>query len=214
MPKGGRLNIAAANVGNYVEISVADTGSGMTERVLARAFEPFFTTKRQGSGLGLSQVYDFVKQSGGDATIESTPGAGTVVRLYLPRFISAPAEAANVAGRGELILLVEDNELVRPCTVEMLEMLGYRVLAAAEGAAALRLLDAHAEIRLMLTDLGLPGALDGEALADRVRRHYPGVRVLLTSGYVQPSRPDLLGKPFTYAELGEALRRLLDKGQA
>ena len=220
MPKGGRLNIAAANVGHYVEISVADTGSGMTERVLARAFEPFFTTKRQGSGLGLSQVYGFVKQSGGDATIESTPGAGTVVRLYLPRFTSAPAEVADVAGHGELILLVEDDELVRPCMVEMLEMLGYRVLAVAEATAALSLLDAHPDIQLVLTDLGLPGALDGEALADRVRRRYPGVRVLLTSGYIQASRTtlprglDLLGKPFTYAKLGEALRRLLDKGKA
>jgi len=240
MPEGGRLSIAAANVtigqdsagglalaaGDYVMISVSDTGTGMTEPVLARAFEPFFTTKALGrsSGLGLSQVYGFVKQSSGDAAIESTPGAGTIVRLYLPRFPSVPVEEAGApgtqaAGPGELILLVEDNELVRPCMVEMLEMLGYRVLAAAEGAAALRLLDAHPDIRLVLTDLGLPGALDGEALADRVRQRFPGVKVLLTSGYVQagsstlPRGLDLLGKPFTYARLGEALRRLLDKGK-
>ncbi len=207
MPEGGRLSIAAANAGDYVEISVADTGTGMSQDVLARAFEPFFTTKGQNSGLGLSQVYGFVKQSGGDAAIESTPGGGTVVRLYLPRFSSAPIEATG--GRGELILLVEDDELVRPCMVEMLEMLGYQALAAAEGTAALGLLEAHPEIRLVLTDLGLPGALDGEALADRIRQDYPAVKVLLTSGYIQSSRPDLLGKPFTYAKLGEALRRLL-----
>ena len=244
MPEGGRLSIAAANVaigpdtiggpalaaGDYVAISVADTGTGMTKQVLARAFEPFFTTKAlgQGSGLGLSQVYGFVKQSGGDAMIESAAGTGTVVRLYLPRFRGAPLEeaaaaAAHAEGDGELILLVEDDELVRPCTAEMIEMLGYRVLAVGEATAALSLLDAHPDIQLVLTDLGLPGALDGEALADRVRRRYPGVKVLLTSGYVQASRPgrttlsrglDLLGKPFTYDRLAEALRRLLDKGKA
>jgi PAS domain S-box-containing protein len=243
MPEGGRLSIAAANVaiapgmiggpalpaGDYVAISVADTGTGMSEQVLARAFEPFFTTKAlgQGSGLGLSQVYGFVKQSGGDAMIESASGTGTEVRLYLPRFRGAPVEEAAAAvthadGEGELILLVEDDDLVRPCTAEMIEMLGYRVLAAAEANAALRLLDAHPDIELVLTDLGLPGALDGEALAERVRRRYPGVKVLLTSGYIQAGRPgratlprglDLLGKPFTYDRLGEAIRRLLDKGK-
>ena len=246
MPTGGRLVIGAANrhvaapptaghdalhPGDYVIISLADTGTGMTADVAAKVFEPFFTTKPlgQGSGLGLSQVYGFTKQSGGHVVIDSVFGVGTTVQLYLPRFQGAPVpvalrrpEAARPKpGSGELVLLVEDDDLVRLCSTEMLHDLGYRVLAAGTAEEALKLLDNNADIRLLFSDLGLPGALDGEALAERTRDRHPDVKILLTSGYIQSGRAgrsrvapglDVLAKPFTFARLGETVGRLLDRG--
>jgi PAS domain S-box-containing protein len=244
MANGGRLTIAATNAhvatkpttdeqpqpGDYVVISVSDTGAGMSADVVAKAFEPFFTTKvsGEGTGLGLSQVYGFVKQSGGQASIESRIGTGTTIRLRLPRFQGMPAVASSPAAdpvvqgarNGELILLVEDDDLVRPCSVEMIEGLGYRVVAAREGNEALGLLETHPEIRLVFTDLGLPGTLNGEELAQRVRKLRPGMNILFTTGYVRsgkaPRSRDVAGtgmipKPFTLAALGEALERLLKK---
>jgi PAS domain S-box-containing protein len=244
MSDGGCLTIAADNrhhatvdaagypelrPGEYVVISVKDTGTGMADSVLARAFEPFFTTKApaQGSGLGLSQVYGFAKQSGGHATLESEIGVGTTIYLFLPRFRGIQPQAsprpfgraAAPARRNELILLVEDDDLVRSCSNDMLQDLGYRVIAAQDGREALRLLDANPEIDLIFTDLGLPGALTGEQMAEFARRCRPGIKVLFTTGYVQPDKmmrsrwlpgTEMLGKPFNFANLGEKIRLLLD----
>ncbi|HXR85545.1 MAG TPA: PAS domain S-box protein [Stellaceae bacterium] len=241
MPDGGKLTIEVANIfldepyaaeaeidpGQYVGIFVSDTGTGMAPEVLSKAFEPFFTTKGvgEGTGLGLSQVYGFIKQSGGHVKIYSEVGAGTTVKLYLPRHVEASArEAAPAAqpaphGRGETILVVEDDPDVRSFTIEMMRELGYTVLAATDGQSALRLLDAHREIVLLFTDVGLPGGMNGRQLADEALRRRSGLKVLFTSGYarnaiVHHGRLDpgveLLSKPFTFSTLGARIRRVLD----
>jgi PAS domain S-box-containing protein len=242
MPTGGKLTIEAANVfldemyavtaeipsGQYVGIFVSDTGTGMTPEVASQAFDPFFTTKEpgRGTGLGLSQVYGFIKQSGGHIKIYSEAGAGTTIKLYLRRYFSSEvaAEAQSAVpviprGHGETILIVEDDADVRTFTVETLRELGYRVLEATEGADGLRLLDAHREIMLLFTDVGLPGGMNGREFADEARRRRVSLKVLFTSGYarnaiVHHGRLDpgveFLAKPFTYAALAARVRRLLD----
>jgi signal transduction histidine kinase len=246
MDGGGKLTIETGNAfldenyvraiedvepGQYVMVAVTDTGSGMTKDVLASAFEPFFTTKDigQGTGLGLSQVYGFVKQSGGHIKIYSELGEGTTVKLYLPRLVSPESEADRdpaeqvlpKAAQSELILVVEDEEAVRGFTVEMLRELGYGILEAATGQAALRLIDANPGIQLLFTDVGLPGGVNGRQLADEALKRRPDLRVLFTSGYtrnaiVHGGRLDagvaLIGKPFTYAALAEKIRQVLSNG--
>ena len=193
MPAGGKLTIEAANVyldekyaklaeiaaGQYVGIFVSDTGTGMAPEVIAKAFEPFFTTKEigQGTGLGLSQVHGFIKQSGGHVRIYSEVGSGTTIKLYLPRYFPAktlddtqPAPLFVPQGAGETILVVEDEPDVRGFTVDILRELGYRVLEAADGSSALRLLDEHHEISLLFTDVGLPAGMNGRQLADEAER--------------------------------------------
>src|SRR5438874_6488993 len=215
--------------GQYVMISVSDTGSGMTREVREKAFEPFFTTKEtgQGTGLGLSQVYGFIKQSGGHCTIYSEPGEGTTVKLYLPRHLGkeepvtpAVPAAAGVSG-GETILVVEDDADVRSFASDLLRDLGYRVLAAATGPDGLRLLDQYPEVRLLFTDVALPGGMTGRQLADEAERRHPGLKVLYTTGYarngiVHQGRLDpgveLIVKPFTSAALAGKIRQLLDAG--
>jgi signal transduction histidine kinase len=213
--------------GQYVLISVTDTGSGMTGEVRERAFEPFFTTKEsgQGTGLGLSQVYGFIKQSGGHCTIYSEPGQGTTVKLYLPRHlgavepVAAAAPAAAGISSGETILLVEDDDDVRAFAADLLRELGYRVLAAATGPEGLRLLDQHPEVRLLFTDVALPGGMTGRQLAEEAERRHPGLKVLYTTGYarnaiVHQGRLDpgveLIVKPFSSAALAGKIRHLLD----
>jgi PAS domain S-box-containing protein len=242
MPDGGKLTIEAANVyldddyasaadvpaGQYVGIFVSDSGVGMPAEVVSKAFDPFFTTKDvgQGTGLGLSQVYGFVKQSGGHAKIYSEVGAGTAVKIYLPRLIS-PNEAAdnqpvNVPvprGSGETILVVEDEHDVRRFAIDMLQELGYRVLDAPDGVTGLRVIDAHREIALLFTDVGLPGGMNGRHLADEALRRRPDLKILFTSGYarnaiVHHGRLDpgvqLIVKPFTFAGLATKVRNILD----
>jgi PAS domain S-box-containing protein len=241
MPGGGKLTIEAANVyldekygalaevaaGQYVGIFVSDTGTGMTPEVIAKAFDPFFTTKEigQGTGLGLSQVHGFIKQSGGHIKIYSEAGAGTTVKLYLPRYFPSgtaddtPAATLPIPqATGETILVVEDEADVRSFTVEMLRELGYRVLEAPDGPGALRLLDAHREINLLFTDVGLPGGMNGRQLAEEAQRRRADLKVLFTSGYarnaiVHHGRLDpgveLLLKPFTYRDLAAKMRRVL-----
>ena len=243
MPEGGKLTIETANAfldenyvrtledvaaGQYVLVAVTDTGSGMTREVLASAFEPFFTTKDvgHGTGLGLSQVYGFVKQSGGHIKIYSELGQGTTVKLYLPRLVSPEGEADGDIGeqalpkaaRSEVVLVVEDEEAVRGFTVEMLRELGYGVLEAANGHAALRLIESAPAIQLLFTDVGLPGGMNGRQLADEAIKLRPDLKVLFTSGYtrnaiVHGGRLDagvaLIGKPFTYAALAEKVREVL-----
>jgi signal transduction histidine kinase/CheY-like chemotaxis protein len=244
MPAGGKLTIETANTyldedyaarhgdiapGQYVVISVSDNGSGMSKEVLAKAFDPFFTTKEigQGTGLGLSQVYGFVKQSGGHAKIYSELGEGTTVRLYFPRLLLGadaiePAPVAMPAPRsdaGEIVLLVEDDPDVCAATGEMLRELGYGVIEAPDGATALRLLAERQDIRLLFTDVGLPGGMNGRQLADASRQRRPDLPVLFTTGYARNAIVhhgrldpgiDLLIKPFTYAALAKKLRQILE----
>ena len=242
MPSGGKLTIETANTGldekytsqfdglepgQFVVIAVSDTGVGMSADVIERAFEPFFTTKEvgHGTGLGLSQVYGFVRQSGGHVRVYSEVGEGTTVKLFLPRLASdavhdEPAEHRPVAASrgGETILVVEDDESVRAAASDMLRELGYRVVTAEDGASALRLIGERPEIRLLFTDVGLPGGMNGRQLAEAARASRPELPVLFTTGYarnaiVHHGRLDpginLLSKPFTYVELADKLSRIL-----
>jgi len=243
MPDGGRLTIETANTyldeayaaaheevvaGQYVLLAITDDGAGMTREVLRQAFDPFFTTKEvgQGTGLGLSQVYGFIKQSGGHIKVYSEPAQGTTVKMYLPRLVSteAPAKISAQSGaipggsKGELILVVEDEDDVRASTVGMLEELGYGVLKAPDGHAALRLLADYPEIRLLFTDVGLPGGLNGRQLADAAHATRPDLRVLYTTGYARNAivhhgtldpGVELMVKPFTYTALAAKIRAML-----
>jgi PAS domain S-box-containing protein len=244
MPDGGRLTIETANThldeayasahaeiapGQYVSISVSDTGVGMDEATVARAFEPFFTTKPvgRGTGLGLSQVYGFVKQSGGHVKIYSEVGQGTTVRLYLPRLASAvPVEGEDEVlvpegAREETILVVEDDDDVRTYSVETLRELGYRVVEAHDGPAGLRLLERQARVDLLFTDVVLPGGMTGAQMAAQARELRPGLKVLFTTGYarnaiIHQGRLDkgvkLITKPFASGELAVKVRDVLDEG--
>ncbi len=243
MPEGGRLTLETANTaldeayasvdsevipGQYVAISVSDTGHGMTKETVARVFEPFFTTKEvgRGTGLGLSQVYGFVKQSGGHVTVYSEPGHGTTVKMYFPRYFGdtpGPVEAAEAdvptSSDGEVILLVEDNSDVRVYSASILSELGYEVLEAAEAGAALAILASARRIDLLFTDVVLPGR-SGRVLADEAARLRPGLKILFTTGYsrnaiVHHGRLDpgvqLISKPFTFEQLGTRVRDVLDQ---
>jgi PAS domain S-box-containing protein len=245
MPSGGKLTLEVSNAeidhayaavnsevrpGQYVLLSVSDTGTGMTPEILGRAFEPFFTTKEvgRGSGLGLSMVYGFIRQSGGHAKIYSEEGHGTTVKLYLPRLLGepaadpAPAERASPGGdAGETILVVEDDEAVRAFSVEALRALGYRVLEAADGPSAMEVVRRQAvSLSLLFTDVVLPGGMTGAQLAEQVHGTRPDLPVLFTTGYarnaiVHHGRLDpgveLLSKPFSISELAGRVRDLLDR---
>ncbi len=243
MPNGGRLTIETANAeldesyvqtdaevipGQYVMIAVSDSGGGMSKETLARVFEPFFTTKEvgRGTGLGLSMVYGFVKQSGGHVTIHSEVSEGTTVKLYFPRFQGAVAErghelekAVPRATPGEVVLVVEDNDEVRAFSTMTLRDLGYSVLEAANAEEARSLLEGGARIDLLFTDVVLPG-LNGRELADRAASLRPSLPVLFTTGYsrnaiVHHGRLDagvnLLSKPFTVEQLANRVRAVLEK---
>lgn len=243
MPDGGRLTIETANAfldeayvrahsevspGQYVVLSMSDSGVGMDEATIAQAFEPFFTTKPvgKGTGLGLSQVYGFVKQSGGHLKIYSERGQGTTIKIYLPRFENAVdeevADAAQIVPEGsaaETILVVEDDKDVREQSIEALGELGYRVLQAADGPAALRLLRHEAHVDLLFTDVVLPGGMTGAQVAQEARDIQPGLKVLFTTGYarnaiVHNGRLDpgvqLITKPYSFADLAAKIRDVLD----
>jgi CheY-like chemotaxis protein len=244
MPDGGRLTIETANCyldeayasrhedvrpGQYVGIFVSDTGTGMSQQIAAHAFEPFFTTKNagEGTGLGLSQVYGFVKQSEGHVKIYSEIGHGTTVKLYLPRHHGAEDDANDAlqtrgvprGRKGETVLVVEDDPDVREYTSEMVSELGYRTLSAADGPTALSVLDANPDVQLLFTDVVLPGGMNGRSLAHEALRRHPMLKVLYTTGYARNAivhqgrlDPDVevVFKPFTYSQLAAKLRRALD----
>jgi PAS domain S-box-containing protein len=213
--------------GQYVMLAVSDTGCGMPPEVIEKVFDPFFTTKREGegTGLGLSMVHGFVKQSGGHIKVYSEPGRGTTIRLYLPRSREkedAPVDVAVRAagGGGEVILLVEDDDEVRATAVDMLTELGYRVLKARDADAARVIIDSGATIDLLFTDVVTPGELTSRELARMVQRQLPGLPILFTSGYtdnaiVHGGRLDdgveLLSKPYTREDLARKLRHVLGK---
>jgi len=200
----------------------------MSPQTVAKAFEPFFTTKEvgDGSGLGLSMVYGFVKQSGGHVKIYSEPGDGTTIKIYLPRLLSAteaiePAAAVAIPiGRGdETILVVEDDADVRDYTSGVLRELGYRVIEAGDAAEALRRLDGERRVDLLFTDVGLPGGVNGRGLAEAARSQRPGLKVLFTTGYARNAivhngtlDPDvqLIVKPFTRRDVAQKIRTVLD----
>ncbi|HJU04326.1 MAG TPA: ATP-binding protein, partial [Nitrospiraceae bacterium] len=244
MPRGGKLTIETSNAyldedytssvsefvepGQYVQVAVSDTGTGMIDEVLQKAFEPFFTTKEtgRGTGLGLSQVHGFVRQTGGHVRIYSEVGQGTTVKLYLPR---APEDAMSesvdrraeegVVGGSERILVVEDDDSLREFSTAALMELGYRVVYARSAPRALELLEEHANIDLLFTDVVLPEGMNGRQLADEARRRRPDLRVLYTTGYtrnaiVHHGRLDqginFIGKPFTFEQLARRVRAILD----
>jgi PAS domain S-box-containing protein len=242
MPNGGKLIIETSNVtldadnsrqepgitqGDYVRVSVSDTGSGMTRDVIRHAFEPFFTTKEhgRGTGLGLSTIYGFVKQSGGNVTIYSEPGSGTTVNIYLPRYKSADTGTAEggktevIKGfSGETILVVEDNPEVRAVVVERLKRMGLNVLHAEAAAEAIDLLQKSENIDAVFTDIVMPGGMSGFDLANWVLNNRKSAAVLLTSGFsedVMHSKATdnlpILRKPYSQAELTKALRAVLDQ---
>jgi CheY-like chemotaxis protein/nitrogen-specific signal transduction histidine kinase len=230
----GRIAILAANVsvdggdgapikpGDYVVVSVADSGCGMSPEILARACDPYYTTKGigKGTGLGLSMVDGFAEQSGGHLMIESVVGFGTTVKLYLPRSVGGVAQLASppqaVGGGGETILVVDDNEAVRQVSARQIEKLGYAVIEAASAAQGLAALRDNAQIQLLFTDIVLPGDMDGYDLADEAIRLNPRIKVLFTSGYARsPGRRDIgvnagiLMKPYIREKLAKKLRETL-----
>jgi signal transduction histidine kinase/CheY-like chemotaxis protein len=251
MPAGGELVIETANAeldsayaaanpdvtaGPYVLISVADSGKGMTADVLNRVFEPFFTTKPtgRGTGLGLSQVYGFIKQTGGHIKLYSEPTLGTTVKLYFPkaselagpvRPVEEPKRTDQIphARSNEAILVVEDDRDVRNYTVSSLRELGYEVFEAQDASSALEIIEREPGIALLFTDLGLPGGTDGKLLADRARAIRARLKVLITTAYagsalIHQGRLDagveLLSKPFPFADLALRIRELLDRPQS
>ena len=244
MPESGVLTIETANCeldatpegatlepvkpGAYVMFRVSDNGSGMSAPVLAKAFDPFFTTKPigQGTGLGLSMIYGFAQQSGGQVTLQSRPGEGTCVRLYLPRHSEPFGDTAEqripavapMAQAGESVLVVEDDPAVRMLVLDVLDELGYAAHSAADASAALALLEAGLHIDLLVTDVGLPG-LNGRQLAEIARQQRPGLKVLFITGYAEKAAErygflaegmDMITKPFSIERLGSKIRDMIN----
>lgn len=252
MPDGGKLTIETANTyledsyaitatetiqpGQYVMICISDTGSGMTPEIKARVFEPFFTTKPvgKGTGLGLAQVYGFARQSKGHVAIYSEPGEGTTIKLYFPRLMAGEDRSSfpeqptlpvgNIRGKGETILVVEDDPMVREFTVSVLEEAGYLIHVAEDGPSALRLLEQYnSDISLLFTDVVLGGSMNGRQVADHALKTYPTLKVLYTTGYtknaiIHHGRLDegveLLSKPFQARDLLLRISRILGNGAA
>jgi two-component system NtrC family sensor kinase len=248
MPDGGRLTIETSNsyldeayvtthsdgfaAGQYVLLAVTDSGGGMSHEVLERAFEPFFTTKPSGmgTGLGLSMVYGFIKQSNGHIKIYSEAGEGTTIKLYFPRLAEqralpdwtderSSARPAPSARGSETILLVEDDPEVRKFAAEALREQGYTVHIAPDAVSGLAVLEADPKIALLFTDVVLPGGMNGRQLADEAQRRWPGLKVLYATGYTRnaiihqgrlDAEVELLTKPFTANALARKVRQILD----
>ncbi|BDT60463.1 histidine kinase [Massilia varians] len=239
MPDGGKLTLVTANhpvderdaprdmpPGEYISLCVADTGAGMPPEVVARIFDPFYTTKPlgEGTGLGLSMVYGFVRQSGGQVRVCSEPGRGTRMCLYMPRHAgAAPAEAAPgvlpaSAGQGETIVLIEDEPALREIVEEVLREAGYRVLTAHDGPTGLQILNSDTRVDLLVTDVGLPGGLNGRQVADAARLQRPGLKVLFVTGYADTAAVgngrlapgmEVITKPFEIGALAYKIRALI-----
>ncbi len=243
MTDGGKLTVATTNVrldargaqerrmspGEYLAVCVTDTGTGMPPDVVARAFDPFFTTKPigMGTGLGLSMIYGFARQSNGHARIDSEPGHGTTVRIYLPRHAaeeSGPTARAAEARPGraeasETVLIVDDEPTVRGLVAEILAELGYSTIEAADGPAALEVLDSQARIDLLITDVGLPGGLNGRQVADAARHRRPDLQVLFITGYpdnailangIVDRGMQVMTKPFAMTALATKVRSMIE----
>jgi PAS domain S-box-containing protein len=243
MPDGGRLTIETANrwldgdagtepdlpPGQYVSLSVTDTGIGMSKETIGRIFEPFFTTKPlgQGTGLGLSMIYGFVRQSNGQVRVYSEPGRGTTMRLYFPRLqgeapdraSSDESDAGFETGYGETVLVIDDEATVRMLTVDVLQDAGYRVLEAGDGPSGLKILQSDARIDLLVTDVGLPGGMNGRQVADAGRALRPQLKVLFITGYAENAvlgnghldpGMQVITKPFAIEALANRVRTMID----
>ena len=242
MPDGGKLTIETANrwldertarqrdvpVGQYVSVCVTDTGTGMTPEVVAKAFDPFFTTKPlgEGTGLGLSMIYGFARQSGGQIKIYTEVGEGTTMCLYLPRHHEEdPSEEeetyshqAQPVGDGEVVLVIDDEPTIRMLIAEILAETGYAVIEAPDGPAGLRVLQSNARIDLLITDVGLPGGLNGRQVADAARATRPDLKVLFITGYAENAvigrgrlekGMHVLTKPFQMDILADRIREII-----
>ncbi|KZB98977.1 Blue-light-activated protein [Methylobacterium radiotolerans] len=242
MPEGGRITVETANKwldehaarkhdippGQYLSLCVTDTGTGMSPDVVAKAFDPFFTTKPmgQGTGLGLSMIYGFAKQSGGQVRIYSEVGMATTVCLYLPRHHGALERDDPLAGlsdapraeQGETVLVVDDEPTVRMLVTEVLEDLGYTAIEAADASSGLKDLQSDVRIDLLVTDVGLPGGMNGRQMADAGRETRPGLKVLFITGYAENAaignghlEPGMavLTKPFVVETLGVRIREMI-----
>jgi PAS domain S-box-containing protein len=243
MPKGGTLTVETANSwlddaaakerdmerGQYVAICVTDTGTGMSAEVAARAFDPFFTTKPtgQGTGLGLSMIYGFAKQSGGQVRIYSELGHGTTVKIYLPRHVGKSEEQRHEvdslepprAEEGETVLVVDDEPTVRMLIGDTLAELGYRAIEVADAASGLKVLDSDVNIDLLITDVGLPGGMNGKEMSDAARAKRPKLKVLfitgyaenaaITNGHLEPGM-DVMSKPFSMDKLAARIRSIIE----
>jgi len=243
MPKGGTLTLETANTwvddaaakerdmerGQYVAICVTDTGVGMSPDTIAKAFDPFFTTKPagQGTGLGLSMVYGFAKQSSGQARIYSELGQGTTVKIYLPRHVGKPeekgldAQAGELprAGEGETVLVVDDEPTIRMLIGDTLSELGYRAIEVADAASGLKILESDVNIDLLITDVGLPGGMNGKEMADVARARRPRLKVLFITGYAENAaitnghlepRMEVMSKPFSMDKLAARIRSIIE----
>jgi CheY-like chemotaxis protein len=241
MPEGGRITIETANKwldsraakerdlspGQYISVCVTDTGTGMTPEVIEKAFDPFFTTKPigQGTGLGLSMIHGFVRQSGGQVRIYSEVGKGTTMCLYLPRFIGEADDADAVepefvdSGHGETILVIDDEPTVRMLMLEVLDDAGYRALEAADGPSGLKILQSDVRVDLLVTDVGLPGGMNGRQVADAARATRPDLKVLFVTGYAENAAVgnghlepgmEVITKPFVMTEFGNKVRDMID----
>jgi len=244
MPEGGKLTIETNNAyldeeyaarhiglpaGQYVLIAISDTGVGISAEIVDRIFDPFFTTKQvgRGTGLGLSQVYGFVRQSGGHIKVYSEPGNGTTVKVYLPRYYGTELYEAGPAADGpaprgslqETILVVEDDDNVRQLAVDSLVEMGYKVVPASGPAAALRHLSNGEPVDVLFTDVVMP-EMNGRKLAEAARKHRPNLKVLFTTGYTQNAivhggildpGVDLIGKPYPGDRLARKIREMLDR---
>jgi CheY-like chemotaxis protein len=242
MPDGGRITIETANKwlddraarerdlppGQYISLCVTDTGTGMTPDVIVKAFDPFFTTKPmgQGTGLGLSMIHGFVRQSGGQVRVYSELGEGTTMCLYLPRFAGVlevsdgpEAVAVDASGRGETVLVIDDEATIRMLMVEVVDELGYVTLEAADGPTGLKILQSDVRIDLLITDVGLPGGMNGRQVADIARVTRPALKILFVTGYAENAAVgngllergmEVITKPFVMAELGNKAREMID----
>jgi CheY-like chemotaxis protein len=240
MPNGGKITIETGNrwfdqhmakergvePGQYISLCVSDTGTGMAPDVQAKAFDPFFTTKPigVGTGLGLSMIYGFAKQSGGAVSIYSEVGKGSMICIYMPRHLGqaegadASAEPSAPRGEGETVLVVDDEPTVRMLVSEVLADLGYTAIEAEDGAAGLKVLNSPARIDLLVTDVGLPGGMNGRQMADAARVSRPDLKVLFITGYAENAvlnhghlDPDMhvMTKPFAMAALAARIRELI-----
>jgi CheY-like chemotaxis protein len=244
MPSGGRLTVETANrwldptaakardlsPGQYISVCVSDTGTGMTQAVIDRAFDPFFTTKPlgQGTGLGLSVTYGFARQSNGQVRIYSEVGQGTTMCLYFPRYtgeiVDAPvdhdaSDDFDGGSHGETVLIIDDEDTVRMLVVDVMKDAGYRTLEAGDGPSGLRILESGTRIDLLVTDVGLPGGLNGRQVADAARAHRPDLKVLFITGYAENAvvgnghlEPGMqvITKPFAIEALGSKVRAMID----
>jgi CheY-like chemotaxis protein len=242
MPEGGRITIETANKwlddkaakerdlppGQYVSLCVTDTGTGMTPDIMAQAFDPFFTTKPigQGTGLGLSMIHGFARQSGGQVRIYSEVGKGTTMCLYFPRFFGENVEGETPeelelgeVGRGETVLVIDDEPTVRMLIVEQLQEAGYVVVEAGDSLSGLRILQSAARIDLLITDVGLPGGMNGRQVAEAARSTRPELKVLFITGYAENAAVghghlapgmQILAKPFVIAALANKVREMME----